>query len=300
MRTSALESADDVEHIVRNLLRESKAWGKFPTPVDDIAAYGKLVIDRGIDLRTVDAGFIPRHFEHLTNALQKVLGMIDRRQRRIYLDQSLPPPRKMFIKLHEIGHDLLPWQSVNFSYCDDERTISPEVPELFEREANFFASAALFQLERFDDALRKLPLSFRSIHALAQQFGGSVHATARRYVERCPKRCALLVFDPPAARTKSCPMPVRNCFESTPFTDEFGRLGVPSVCDARHPFVQDILRGRRMHEEGVVTLPTDHVPSLMLNYHFFNNTYNSFVFMLPPGEVMRSRVRILDRANQAL
>lgn len=297
MRAPTLESAAEVEHIVRNLLRESKAWGKFPTPVDDIAAYSKLAIDRGLDLRTIDPGFLPRQLEHLSSALRKILGVIDRRQRKIYLDHSMSSSRKAFVKLHEIGHDVLPWQAINLSYSDDEKTISPEAPELFEREASFFASAALFQLERFDEALRKLPLSFSSVRVLAEQFGGSVHATARRYVERCPKRCALLVFNPPATRTKTCPMPVRNCFESPSFTDDFGRLGVPDVCDSQHPFVQDILRGRRLHEEGTVTLPTARVPSLQLNYHFFNNTYNSFVFMLPPGEMMKSRITIVNRTN---
>lgn len=292
-----MESAAEVEHVVRNLLRESKAWGRFPTPIGDISSYSGLVIDRRIDLRTVDPGFIPRHFEHLTSALKKLLGLMDRRQRKIYLDQSLPPARKAFVELHEIGHGVLPWQAINAGYTDDEKSISPDVSELFEREANHFASAALFQLDQFDIALKKLPLSFGSIRALSQQFGASVHATARRYVERCPKRCALLVFNPPVSRQEPVSLPVRNCFESPLFTVDFGRLGVPGACDSRHPFVQDIMRGRRVRDDGVATLPTEHVPSLLLDYHFFNNSYNSFVLLLPPGEVMRSRVTIMDPVN---
>jgi hypothetical protein len=294
MRTPALESAAEVEHVVRNLLRESKAMGVFPTPIDSIASYSNLVIDRQIDLRNIEAGFIPRNLEHLRAAMSKILGIIDRRQRRIYLDDSLPAPRKAFVKLHEIGHGVLPWQAINAEYSDDEKTISPDVTEVFEREANHFASAALFQLDRFDEELNRLPLSFSSIRALSQKFGASVHATARRYVERCPKRCALLVFDRPAPPTDLFPMPVRNCFESLSFTSAFGRLGVPKICDSRHPFVLDIKRGRRAHETGVATIPTDHVPSLMLDYHYFNNTYNTFVLLLPPGETIRSRVQIID------
>lgn len=297
MRTPALESAAEVEHVVRNLLRESKAWGRFPTPIADISAYSGLVIDRRIDLRNLDPGYIPRHLEHLTSALKKLLGLMDRRQKKIYLDQSLPPARKAFVELHEIGHGVLPWQAINVGYSDDERSISPDVPELFEREANHFASATLFQLDQFDAALKKLPLSFASIRALAQQFGASVHATARRYVERCPKRCALLVFNPPASRQEPVSLPVRNCFESPPFKLDFGRLGVPSVCDSQHPFVQDIMRGRRVRDDGIATLPTERVSSLLLDYQFFNNSYNSFVLFLPPGEIMRSRVKIVDRAN---
>ena len=297
MRAPALESTAEVELIVRNLLRKSKAWGRFPTPVADIAAYSRLVMDRKIDLRTVDHGFVPRHVEHLTSGLKKLLGLIDRRERRIYLNHSLPATRKAFVELHEIGHGVLPWQEVNAGYCDDEKSISPEVQELFEREANHFASAALFQLDRFDDELSKLPLSFRSIRALAQQFGASVHATARRYVERCPRRCAMLVFNPPIVREEPFPMPVRNCFESPLFKRDFGCLGVPHVCDSRYAFIQDIMRGRRMREDGVATLPTENMPSVMLDYHFFNNSYNSFVLLLPPGEAMKSRVKIEDRFN---
>jgi Zn-dependent peptidase ImmA (M78 family) len=294
MRTPALESAAEVEHVVRNLLRESKAWGVFPTPIESIAAYSNLVIDRRIDLRNIEAGFIPRNLEHLRSAMSKILGIIDRRERRIYLDESLPAPRKAFVKLHEIGHGVLPWQAINTEYSDDEKTISPEVTEMFEREANHFASASLFQLDRFDEEVSRLPLSFSSIRALSQKFGASVHATARRYVERCPKRCAMLVFNPPASRQEPMLLPVRNCFESPPFTGEFGRLGVKDVCDSNHPFVQDILRGRRVREDGVATMPTERMASLQLDYHFFNSTYNSFVLFLPPGETIRSRVRIID------
>src|SRR5665213_3637865 len=117
MRTTTLESAADVEHVVRNLLRESKAWGTFPTPIDDIAAYSRLAIEGKIDLRNIEPGFIPRNMEHMAGALKKILGMFDRRQRKIYLDHSLPPPRKAFVKLHEIGHGMLPWQAINVGFC---------------------------------------------------------------------------------------------------------------------------------------------------------------------------------------
>lgn len=298
MRTEALGSAAEVDHVVRNLLRESKAWGRFPTPISDIRKCSGLIVDRQIDLRTLDPGFLPKSVEHLNSALKKLLGLIDRRERKIYLDQSLPAPRKAFVELHEIGHGVIPWQGINAGYCDDEKNFSPEVTELFEREANHFASAALFQLDQFDEALRKLPLSFASIRALSQQFGASVHATARRYVERCPKRCAMLVFNQPPSRLEPVLVPVRNCFESPSFTGEFGRLGVPNICDSTHPFIQDILRGRRVREDGVATLPTDHIPSLQLGYHFFNNSYNSFVLLLPPGEAMPSRITIVDPSSK--
>jgi hypothetical protein len=232
----------------------------------------------------------------LSDALKKVLGMVDFRQRTIYLDHSLSPPRQAFIKLHEVGHGVLPWQrELREGFGDDEFTLDPDLNEQFEREANHFASAALFQLEHFDEELRKLPLTFSSIRALAQKCGASIQATARRYVARCPKRCALLVLHPPSSTALNSAILVRNCFESPSFVESFGALQVSDICDASLPFVQDLLRRRRLHEEGTVTLPTSSAASLALEYHFFNNSYNAFVFLFPEGEAIRSRVTIVDR-----
>jgi hypothetical protein len=289
-----LDSAAEVEHLVRNLLRQSKAWGRFPTPVDEIAVHSKLVIERRLDLRTADPGFVSKNFGFLSSALDKILGLIDFRQRTIYLDQTMPENRKNFVKLHEVGHGVIPWQNLSLGYGDDEKTIAPDVAEQFEQEANFFASAALFQLELFDRELNKLPLAFGSVRALSQRFGASIHATARRYVERCPKRCALLVLEKPADGLERFQVGVRNCFESPGFLEDFGRLGIPGVCDLRFGFVEDIRRRRRLHENGHMTLPTLHQPELELDYHFFNNGYHSFVLMFPNGETIRSRVKIVD------
>src|SRR5206468_1429794 len=143
MRAVTLDSAAEVEHVVRNLLRESKAWGRFPTPVDQIASFGDLAIERHLDLSKADEGFLPRQFGFLSSALKKVLGLIDFRHRKIYLDQTVSVNRQNFIKLHEVGHGVLPWQRhLREGYGDDEFTLEPEIDEQFEREANHFASAA--------------------------------------------------------------------------------------------------------------------------------------------------------------
>ena len=133
MRPVALDSANEVEQVVRNLLRESKAWGHYPTPVDQIAKFGELAIERKIDLGKADEAFLPRQFGFLSSALKKILGLIDFRHRKIYLDQTISPNRQNFIKLHEVGHGVLPWQrELREGYGDDEFTLSPEIDEQFE------------------------------------------------------------------------------------------------------------------------------------------------------------------------
>ncbi len=297
MRPTALDSATEIDQVVRNVLRGSKALGKFPTPVDQIIGYADLAVAKNIDLSKVESGFF-RRLGFLSSALKKVLGLVDFRQRTIYLDKGLPPTRQAFIKLHEVGHGVVPWQrQLREGFGDDEYTLDPDLNEHFECEANHFASAALFQLDRFDDDLKSLPLGFKSIQALAQKYGSSIQAAARRYVAKCPRRCALLVLNKPVvdAESDSFSVPIRNCFESPEFVAAFGSMAVPNVCNTQFSFIRDIRRNRRFHEDGTITIATDHQPSLLLNYHFFNNSYNSFVFLFPAGETIASRISILER-----
>jgi hypothetical protein len=70
-------------------------------------------------------------------ALEKVLGLLDARDRTIYLDQSVHEKKKPFLTLHETGHNYLPWQRDLFAIPEDgESSLDPEVREQFEREAN--------------------------------------------------------------------------------------------------------------------------------------------------------------------
>src|SRR6266566_1774093 len=187
MKKPPLDSADDIENISRNVLLAAKAWGKLPTPVDDIVRFANLQIEMGVDLSKIEPGFFSKNFQFAKEGMRKVLGIIDRRQKTIYLDHTQNPSRKNFVKLHEVGHDACSWQSA-LGYMDDDKTLDPEADEIFEREASFFASCTLFQLERFDEEIVKLPLSIKSAKILGQMFGGSNHAAIRRYVEKSTKR----------------------------------------------------------------------------------------------------------------
>src|ERR1700761_5046833 len=108
MNTPPLESADEIEKISRNILLAAKAWGVLPTPVDEIVDFVNLQIDQGIDLSTIEPGFISKNFQFAKDALRKVVGIIDRRKKTIYLDHTQIPSRKKFVALHEVGHDACP------------------------------------------------------------------------------------------------------------------------------------------------------------------------------------------------
>ena len=130
---------------------ESKACGKFPTPVDPNVQYAELQKEKRVDLSKVEPGFFTKNFDFLSRALTKAIGLVDFRQKIIYLDHSQIESRKNFVKLHEVCHKALSWQSDLLGYMDDDSTLAPSVKDEFEREASYFASDALFQLDRFDD-----------------------------------------------------------------------------------------------------------------------------------------------------
>jgi Zn-dependent peptidase ImmA (M78 family) len=292
MTLAPLASTAELEKIAKNILAGARAFGKFPTPVDEAIAYSELSLARGIDLSETESSLITVGRSFAGKVSRKILGIFDFHNKTIYLDHSQRTSRKNFIKLHETGHGVIPWQKDLLGFLDDEDTIAAEIKEEFEREASFFASAALFQLDRFDEESAKLPLSLRSARALGEKFGASGHAAIRRYVERSLKRCAVLVLHPPE-KAGGIHARVRDYFESPSFKKTFGGLTWPEECRWEFPFVQDMQFNRKDHAEGELTTTTAGLEAVSLRYHFFNSTYNVFIFLFPAGEKNTSRVTIL-------
>ena len=154
MRYESPESAPKIEKIAETILRGSKAYGVLPTPVDRIVQYAELQLAQDINLADKNQSFFSKAFKSIGKVPKKVLGLLDFRQKVIYLDLNQNVNRQRFIKIHEVGHDACPWQK--HLYCvDDEITISPEINILFEKEASFFASSVLFQLDIKHPYLKK-------------------------------------------------------------------------------------------------------------------------------------------------
>jgi IrrE N-terminal-like domain len=294
MNPDTIDGGDEIDKIVRNVLKGSKAWGKFPTPVDQIVSYAELQVANGVDLSKVEQGFFTKQLHVLQRAVSKVLAAIDLREKTIYLDLSQKPERQRFNKLHETGHKALTWQRDVYVRLDDEHTLDPDTDDLFEKQASWFASGALFQLERLEDEAAKLPLTIKSPLALAKTFGGSRHACLRRYVEKSKKRCALLVLNPPQ-RNGEYAAGIRNYFQSPSFTGEFGVIQWPSKCGLDFQFVKEFKFGARLHEKGQIALVTAGGEFVTFDYHYFNSSYNIFVLLLPRGEKIRSRTVIVAR-----
>ena len=78
----------DIETISYDILKSSKSWGIFPTPVDKIIDYSELIVEKNIDVSQIPHGYLSRASDSLRSALSKIRGILDRREQIIYLDYS--------------------------------------------------------------------------------------------------------------------------------------------------------------------------------------------------------------------
>jgi hypothetical protein len=286
-------SRKDIEKISIDILKQSKALDVFPTPVDRIIHFSDLIVEGAVDLSQVDESFLSKVSSKFLSVWKEVRGFLDRSEKTIYLDLTQLATRQNFVKLHEVGHQVLPWQRQIMQYMDNDSTLSSITKEQFEAEANYFSSLTLFQHDRFDSEMGKLELSLKAGMALGKKFGGSTHASLRRMVERSRKRCALLVlerYQNISGNKSQCGK--RDFFQSKKFTEHFGELNMPAEFGFEWSFAQDYIFKRKFKEDGAITLETQN-GEVDFKYHFFDNTYNAFVFLFPEGELQKSRSKII-------
>ncbi len=283
----------DIEKISLDILRNSKSIDIFPTPINKIIEYSELIVREDIDISQIHENYLEKGSDILKRALSKVRGLLDRSRKTIYLDLSQMETRRSFVKLHEVGHDVLPWQKNIHTFLeDDDTSLGEKTNEEFESEANFFASATLFQHDRFIDELNKYDLSINTSMQLAKHFGASIHATLRRYVEFSKNRCALIVLEniSPEGTIPICFL--RDKFESKKFLKTFGELILPNEFGYKWNFVPLYYHRRKYKVDATLTIITLN-GEVDFNYHYFCNGYNAFVFLFPHGEKKSSKNTII-------
>ena len=281
----------DIESISYDILKSSKSWGVFPTPVNQIVDYSDLMLNSNVDVSQIHHGYLSRATDALRSALSKIRGLFDRSDSTIYIDLSLPDQKKNFVKLHEVGHGILPWQNQTTEFLDDDTTLDFNHSEEFEAEANIFASATLFQLDRFENEMEKLEFGIKSAMALAKKFGGSNHAAIRRYVEKSNNRCSLLVLRDITPRNELANCHFRDYFQSPKFTKEFGSIQWPKEFGFTWSFVQDYYFRKKIRWACDITITTANGP-VEFQYDFFDTTYNAFVLIYPKGEKSGGRIKV--------
>jgi Zn-dependent peptidase ImmA (M78 family) len=209
-------------------LREAGALGVFPTPIDRIMSVANVeevtedLLSPGLlakILATAEkAGGV------LKRALSKVMGLFHASAGLVYLDQSLIEVKKRFIRLHESAHGFLPWQRPLYAVVEDcDKSLDPEAADLFDREANVFATEVLFQLDTFRDMAEGKPFEVWTPVRLAKRFNASIYASMRQYVSKNHRACAVVVLDmPEIVEGDGFRANLRRPVQSVSFTETFG------------------------------------------------------------------------------
>lgn len=283
--------AEDLREVRRYadlLLKEADAYRCLPTPVWDIISAAALTVDTGFSL---DQRFLHHIYQGVTEpvkrAVLKVSGLLDARDRRIYVDHSVHPMKKIFICLHEAGHGFLPWQRDAYMLLeDDDTTLNPYTKELFERQANVFASEVLFQLNQFQEEAADLPFSIKTPVELSKRYGTSCYAAARRFVNTHHKACALLVLDEPLQDIGTGhTLTLRRFFQSKPFTELFGTMQWPGIYGPDHAFMSLLPTRYNFSETQRCQLINQNREPERCFLETFNSGYNNFVFIYPESEL---------------
>lgn len=281
-----------VQRYAQRLLHEASALGRFPTPIDDLVAAAKLTI---VDDEVLTESFLKRlskqvksRFATIKSALSKVLGLLESNDRLIIIDKNLPAPRIPFITLHETGHGTLPHQREAYGILQDcESTLDPEITDLFEREANVFASEVLFQGNLFSDEAHAHEFSIKTPMKLAVKYGASKYATFRRYVATNPHIACLVALNKITPSSDGgFTAEVRRVVASKSFNTIYDAKTLSSTVTESHVLGPVVPRyGRRLTSQTEIILLDRNKDRRLCMAEAFNSTHQILVLIRDVGRL---------------
>jgi len=275
------DCSSSLEQLAEQLLRRAGALGTIPTPIDDLVAAARL--EDAHDLEP----FISRFLSHIAGnareaflaTLQKIRGIADLRERAIYIPAETSQRRRRFVQAHELGHQVIPWHSVNVGYRDDDLSLTGDAQELFDIEANFFAAEVMFQGKRFRNRVRDYTPSFDAVFQLADEHGASRHATLWRFVEEQDEIVGAVTYWPSIYTVDSSGHAVlrRGKIVASPsFLAKFSDLALPRELTTTHSWGQ--ARNERQPCQGEIEL-TSGMETRLFQWQAWWNSYCLFVLL---------------------
>jgi hypothetical protein len=267
------------------LLRKADALGQFPTPVDEILASANVEVGPADAL---DEGFLRRMRrkakDSLKRAFGKVLGVLDAVGLIAYFDRGIYVVKRRFLQLHEAAHAWLPAHRKAYRVVEDsDKELSSEVSDLFDRQANTFASEVLFQLDEFSRQAADYNFGFDASLKLSKRFGASIYASVRKYVSQNHRACAVLVLNcPKLTPGHGYVCTLRRFVVSTEFTRRFGSIDWPEEYTPSDPIGKAIpLAGRKMSGRFTIVLRDRNGQRHECVAEGFTQTHQVFVLICP-------------------
>lgn len=236
------QSVAEISKLSERTLRQAGAIGILPTPIDEVI--NAATVTEGGSFEELSDGFLTSlkrsARETFLYTKQKIRGIADLRERIIYIPNSDNSARTIFTKTHELGHQIIPWHNIDPAYLDDELSLSPEGEEVFDREANFFASEVIFQGKRFRVQVLSYTASLQAIFKLAELHGASRQSTIWKYVEEQDEAVAVVMYYPIEDAFDDNGNMCLKCWKvvaSEQFSRKYGEIEIPSRINTGHPWV---------------------------------------------------------------
>ncbi|NOY73922.1 MAG: ImmA/IrrE family metallo-endopeptidase [Gammaproteobacteria bacterium] len=282
--TLTLQQYAKIKMEAERALKDANAVGQFPTPVPDIMRAANV---HEVEEDVLNESFVAKLRKEvggtLRKALEKVIGLFDARSRLVFIDRSLHAVKQTFIKLHETAHGFLSWQRDMYAIVEDSKqNIDPDVADLFDREANVFASEVLFQLNGFITEANDHEFGIFVPVRIGKKYGASIYASVRQYVSKNPKACAVIVLNPPEpAAGFGFKAYLRRVIASPPFTEKFGELSLPKFFTPDDKIGAMVpIGGRKASNKREVILTDKNGTEHECIGEAFTQTYQVFILIL--------------------
>jgi hypothetical protein len=294
-----------VEERARRLLDRASAWERFPTPIEDILAAARLQVACNsafdparilnfVRKKTVEAA------RSIKSAVTKLLGIYEADEQLIHIDGTVHVTKQTFLKLHETGHHEIPTHRKLFRLFQDcEKTLAPEIADLFEREANNFARFALFQGNGFARYAADCKFEIKTPMKLAKRFGASVYASTREFARTHHRACVVYILEPiEFLEGDGFRAVVRRIEPSLPFLRQFGQAK-DTVITPDHPLGSVLPIGRKMTRPMSLSMKdldgTDHECVA----EAFDTSHNVLILLYPVRALTTATIILPAGFNQA-
>ncbi|HMA35563.1 MAG TPA: ImmA/IrrE family metallo-endopeptidase [Chloroflexia bacterium] len=279
-----------------------------PTPVATLLAASGLETDQFAFTDPYSERGLPVPLQQARADLRPLVrGMVDVAGRVVYTHRMLHPAQRRFVAFHELGHYLLPWHH-SLLQCCSESDLSPAARQAWEREANLFAGACLFQGARFAQDAARPRFGWPAVRALAQRYEASLEAAARQFVQARGEPAALLVagLRPEVAGSQLATsgeplLAVRYAVASPAWWARHGRATLPApgtLLPWSHPATPVLLAARRAVLSTALDGLLGTAPALPLRAELLCNGYDVLVLAVPaPGWGQDSKGAGYDRGS---
>ncbi|APG09501.1 hypothetical protein BKD09_14250 [Bradyrhizobium japonicum] len=276
-----------VHAAARRALDRASAWGVFPTPTPLIleAASLKIAPKSAFDPSRITEYLIGKAESAaiaLKSAIAKVFGIYDASEQLIHIADGVHKSKQNFLKLHEAGHHELPAHRSAFRlFHDCEKTLDPEISDLFEREANNFARFVLFQGNGYAAMAADHKLELRTPMKLAGKFGASVYASCREFVRTHHRACVIYILEPVTyCERTGARAEVRRIEASPAYLKQFRRPD-EDVITLDHSLGRVLPIGRKMSRPTTVSITDRNGQAHECIAEAFNTTFNILLLVYP-------------------